>query len=200
MRYFNLARVFLSSGAKLNRCLTRVVCAGVFRPEVLVTLTADFGKIMSQTHRIKPSGELDFVNALKVAKVRRAHELQASCLRLACLRGDELRPPCRPSSRVHFCHRASIRHHLAGAPWATPRSLACTAAAAAFRKPRRREGSLGIWFSSSWAACLSALGDKQTLPKQNRGASGPATCTDGTGMSWSCSLPWPSRPAKLAVV
>jgi len=39
------------------------------RPEVLVTLTAEFGKIMSQTHRIQPNGNLDFVNSLKVAKL-----------------------------------------------------------------------------------------------------------------------------------
>lgn len=39
------------------------------RPEVLVTLTPDLGKLLSALAEVKTSGELDFVTGIQVAQV-----------------------------------------------------------------------------------------------------------------------------------
>lgn len=40
------------------------------RPEVLVTLTPDLGKLLSALAEVKTSGDLDFLTGIQVAQVR----------------------------------------------------------------------------------------------------------------------------------
>ena len=43
--------------------------------EVLTTLTADVGRILSKLHQVQPKGEIKFCTGVKVAHVSKALEL-----------------------------------------------------------------------------------------------------------------------------
>lgn len=57
--------------ARRNQVLTSPSSPPLRRPEVLVTLTQDEGKVMAALHDVKSSGEADLMTGIQVAQVRR---------------------------------------------------------------------------------------------------------------------------------